>query len=354
MAIRGPAGISISNTGIILICVSVLLVFVYTFSNLPGASRGSISDTASSVYSRAKFEKEYKISDILSAAIYLTEEAGRRVRAIRESDDLDEKSKGKTKEGANDPLTDGDLESHRILVKGFSKGFPDLNIVSEEHEKESVEGVPFPPTTHPDVSSITKPTLDTPIPARDITVWIDPLDATQEYTEKLTQFVTVMACIAVKGVPVAGVIIKPFEDTAYWAWVGNGVSPSLKDLHGSEAQEKLRVIVSRSHAGDVGKVASEAFDPREVVVTPAGGAGYKTLEVIKGTQDVYVHTTLIKKWDICAGDAILRQIGGKQTDLRGSEINYSHELDPKNEHGLIATMFNHEEYRAKLQAIGNS
>ena len=67
-----------------------------------------------------------------------------------------------------------------------------------------------------------------------------------------------------------------------------------------------------------------------------------------------MHTTIIKKWDICAGDAILRTVGGKQTDLRGNDINYSHNLDPKNEHGLIATMHDHETYREKLQGVSNS
>ncbi|KAL5256632.1 hypothetical protein ACHWQZ_G011775 [Mnemiopsis leidyi] len=344
MAIRGPAGISISNTGILLICVCSLMLFIYTF-------RGSISEGTSSIYG-SKYDREYKVSEVLSAAIYLTEKAGRLVRDIREKDALDEQSKGETREGVNDPLTEGDLQSHRILVKGFKKAFPALNLVSEEHEEESVDGVIPPSLFHPDVQKLLK--SDPSISAEDITVWVDPLDATKEYTERLTQYVTVMACVAVKGVPVAGVIRKPFEDKTYWAWVGHGVSDTLRDMHGSSEGDTLEVIVSLSHKGEVEDVAQKAFAPRQVHITGAGGAGYKTIEVVKGTEDVYVHTTLIKKWDICAGDAILRAIGGTQTDLRGDEINYSHNLDPKNEHGLIATMHNHEDYRKVLQAAAKS
>ncbi len=38
-------------------------------------------------------------------------------------------------------------------------------------------------------------------------------------------------------------------------------------------------------------------------------------------QDAYVHVTLIKKWDICAGNAILNALGGKLTDLAGKTVS---------------------------------
>jgi len=56
----------------------------------------------------------------------------------------------------------------------------------------------------------------------------------------------------------------------------------------------LKLIVSRSHAGKVKSVAHEAFGD-DVSVTPAGGAGYKALEVASGRQDGYIHVTLVIK-----------------------------------------------------------
>lgn len=54
------------------------------------------------------------------------------------------------------------------------------------------------------------------------------------------------------------------------------------------------------------------------------------------TADVYIHVTYIKKWDICAGNAILRSLGGQMTTLKGEDINYTG-LDG-NEEGLLASV----------------
>lgn len=53
--------------------------------------------------------------------------------------------------------------------------------------------------------------------------------------------------------------------------VDHGKSSNLDGAHGSEEGESVRVIVSRSHAGEVVEVAKDAFKPKEAIVTPAGG-----------------------------------------------------------------------------------
>lgn len=54
------------------------------------------------------------------------------------------------------------------------------------------------------------------------------------------------------------------------------------------------------------------------------------------TADVYIHVTYIKKWDICAGNAILNALGGQMTNLKGEEIIYTGQ--DGNEGGLLASM----------------
>lgn len=193
------------------------------------------------------------------------------------------------------------------------------------------------------------------VPRKDIAVWVDPLDATQEYTENLQEYVTVMICVAVKGSPKIGVIYKPFLDQTAWAWVGYGHSENLgnsKNAQDSKVKAPKKIIVSRSHSGPVEKIAKKAYG-NDTQIVPAGGAGYKTLEVIKGKADAYVHITLIKKWDICAGNAVLSALNGKMTTLEGDTIDYKAGGDVKNHDGLLVTAAgnDHYEYLSKLSKV---
>lgn len=59
------------------------------------------------------------------------------------------------------------------------------------------------------------------------------------------------------------------------------------------------------------------------------------LEVIGGNADVYLHVTLIKKWDVCGGNALLESTGGSMSTLRGDTINYSSDTNPVNTRGIL-------------------
>ena len=145
--------------------------------------------------------------------------------------------------------------------------------------------------------------------------------------------------------------------------------------HGSNIEDESKhdgqhsVIVSLSHSGDVKQKATQAFG-EGVQITPAGGAGklgfvcvladlftscvfagYKSLALFNGKASVYVHTTLIKKWDICSGSAILSHAGGRMSTLKGKDIDFSAHSDPKNDEGLIAALRDHQSYVEKLGPV---
>ena len=63
--------------------------------------------------------------------------------------------------------------------------------------------------------------------------------------------------------------------------------------------------------------------------------------------------TLIKKWDICAGNALLNTLGGKMTTLDGSVIDYSDPVILENNKGLVATLHDHEKFVDKLSSLSN-
>lgn len=125
---------------------------------------------------------------------------------------------------------------------------------------------------------------------------------------------------------------------------------STNILQKEENKEHPRVVVSRSHPGKVTEIATAAFGPK-TTVSSAAGAGFKVMEVVNGTYDVYLHATAIKKWDLCAGDAIIKTVHGKMTTIKGEPIDYSVDSDVKITGGIVVTRFDHEYYLDKLPPV---
>ena len=239
-------------------------------------------------------EETVRISELIAASIHLAEKSGAKIVEIRKlnNDEIGQLSKGLTKEGMDEYVTLGDQMSHEIITSGLRAAWPNLAYKSEEKDY-AVSKVPPPKRHHSEVSAIAR--RDESVAINHVTVWIDPLDATQEYTEGATEpdllkYVTVMLCIAVDGKPIAGVIHEPYavdiktgtQGVTKWGWVGHGVSRSLqRDISSaSKDGETARVIASRSHPGDVFRVAETSLKGYKTVQEMvAAGAGYKALQV---------------------------------------------------------------------------
>ena len=194
--------------------------------------------------------------------------------------------------------------------------------------------------------------------------WIDPLDATKEFSQGLDEYVSVMACVTHYGTPVAGIIYFPFRNETWGARIID--SDKHWDLVHAPKDWKLpllpalvrKVIVSRTKSHLRPKYSREndndnsnGKDNRNVKPDLninvhlsnkidqlyAGGAGYKVVEVLSSRVGAYAHTTLIKGWDVCAGDAMLRAAGGEMVDLNGKPLVYKPE-DSSQRNGILAIL----------------
>lgn len=154
----------------------MVIVFYYLFFN---------NSTGSRHYRPYGFimrnPNEIDLRKLLIGGIQAAQLGGLEVLSV--ADNIHTESKGRTKEGANDPLTNADLKSHCVMEQGLRRLFSKVAIISEEdvHAGDCAEASHFEldPTVIDEDVHLPDDYL---IPADDVTVWIDPLDATQEYT----------------------------------------------------------------------------------------------------------------------------------------------------------------------------
>ncbi|KAJ3594898.1 hypothetical protein NHX12_004203 [Muraenolepis orangiensis] len=311
-----PMGIRLSPLGVAIFCLLGVGVLYHLYA-------GAISTRVAAFRQGSKVD----LRDLLALSVEAAVQGGKEVKQVRVENTLEERSKGKTKEGVNEFLTLGDLRSHKKMYYLMKNTYPQLKVNSEEHSSVG-EGVVWNRDIPSDILAAIPE--GTEVPAHTVTVWIDPLDATQEYT--------------VDGEPIIGVIHKPFTGDTAWAFVGKGTNVRARASYSSSPP---KVIVSRSHAGKVTSFIQEAFGNATTIIQ-AGGAGYKVLSLVEplphdtphdtplDQADVYIHVTYIKKWDICAGAALVAALGGRMTTLKGEAIDYRG--NERNTGGLVATV----------------
>jgi 3'(2'), 5'-bisphosphate nucleotidase len=215
-----------------------------------------------------------------------------------------------------DPVTAADRDSSQLIVDGLRREFPDHAILCEEEPDDLIR-------------------------LQRSHVWmIDPMDGTREFIEHRGEF-AVQIGLVVNGTPVVGVVYHPTLNKLYYAAAGGGAflqaDGSTTPLHVSVEQVASRLVIveSRSHRSARVQAIRQRMRIKESILT--GSVGLKVGIVCEGRAHVYVHTgSRTHLWDTCGPEAILREAGGRITDVYNAPLRYD-TGDTRNLHGIVVT-----------------
>ncbi|WP_286342953.1 3'(2'),5'-bisphosphate nucleotidase CysQ [Ferrimonas sp. YFM] len=214
--------------------------------------------------------------------------------------------------GDSTPLTEADLASHQVLVKGLSALTPGLPILSEE------SGVP-----------------DWEQRRHWRRYWlVDPIDGTKEFIAENGEF-TVNIALIDQGRPILGVVVAPALAQSFSGGPGLGAwltQDGEKEVIAVVPRKRVpRVVCSRSHPS--AELASW-LDALGEVETVSVGSSLKLCLLALGEADLYPRLGPTSEWDIAAAHAVLLGAGGALSLMDGGELRYNAKSSLLNPHFL--------------------
>ncbi|MBX2825528.1 MAG: 3'(2'),5'-bisphosphate nucleotidase CysQ [Gammaproteobacteria bacterium] len=201
------------------------------------------------------------------------------------------------------PVTTADMAAHDIIVEQLGSLSPSLPVLSEESETVSFE------ERH-----------------QWQTYWlVDPLDGTREFLRRNGEFSVNIALIS-HNRPIAGVIVAPVLDLAYFASAGNGAFKQT----GQEIAQPIQVrpapkpiTVARSRNPKTGPRLQHFLDAiGEHDEIPMGSA-LKSCLVAEGAADIYARLGPTGEWDTAAAQCIVEEAGGHIQDTQQRDLVYN-------------------------------
>lgn len=273
---------------------------------------------------------------LVASSVSIANRAGQIIRDVMACGKLNIIEKDK-----NDYQTEADRLSEKCIVGSLRHRFPNIAVIGEENI--SYNDLPTELLVHDSDDSVLK--LQCPVeylstPEKDFVIWVDPLDGTGDFTRGLLEHVTVLIGIAIRGVPVAGVMHQPYYEKTnqrtLWGIVGCGTGGFTPVL---PPDDQLIIVTTSSHYNRRTKKSLDILKPTNVI--RVGGAGFKILLLLEGKAHSYIYVREgCKRWDTCAPEAILRAVGGKLTDVYGNSYDYGQSVNPMNSNGIFATTQN--------------
>jgi 3'(2'), 5'-bisphosphate nucleotidase len=215
-----------------------------------------------------------------------------------------------------DPVTQADREASDLIVSRLRELFPSDGILCEEEPDDERR-------------------------LACSRVWmVDPMDGTREFIAHRDEF-AVMIGLAVDAVPVVGAVYQPTSGKLYYAAAGHGAflkqAGNTRALHvsGESEPSRMTIAVSRSHRSSrVARIRERMHIPHEI---QTGSVGLKTGLICEGLAHVYIHAgSNTNLWDTCGPEAILREAGGRVTDVSNAPLQYD-QPEVRNLNGLVAS-----------------
>ena len=196
-------------------------------------------------------------------------------------------------------VTDVDKQSEREIIAIINKHFPDDKILAEE--------------TGAHAASSTRRWL------------IDPLDGTTNYAHSYPFF-----CVSIgfedAGEPLLGVVYNPISDELFWAQKGKGAYLNEQSIHVSTSKTLSTSLCATGFPPDSANTRLNNLTQFANVtalthgVRRDGSAALDLSFVACGRLDGFWEMKLAP-WDLAAGTVIVREAGGKVTNLTGGTFD---------------------------------
>jgi len=200
------------------------------------------------------------------------------------------------KENKRSLLTKTDLEAEKTIISTINKKFPSHNIISEEAGIKNKNS--------------------------EYTWIIDPIDGTTNFIQKIPNFCISIAAAKNKKI-ILGVVYNPLTKELFAAEKNKGAFLNNKKIKVSDKSKISEAIFGFSLPSSAKHAAKSLHQTARLYsfvrgIRNTGSAAINLCNVACGRYDVY-HPLSINSWDVAAGYLIVKEAGGKVTDLKGKE-----------------------------------
>ena len=199
------------------------------------------------------------------------------------------------------PVTEADLQAHRLICKRLESLTPNIPVLSEES------------------STITYATRQN---------WhrywlVDPLDGTKEFINQNDGF-TVNIALIENHLPILGVVQEPVSKTCYYAiWQQPAYkkmlsTPAIQIATRKTSLDKICIATSRYH--NQAQAFINQFKNPEIVQL---SSSKKICLIAEGKVDVYLRNGPTSEWDTAAAHCVLSRAGGSIMDSGLNSLQYN-------------------------------